>query len=454
MQLKLNNSQIQYIFYHLNHHFEFTNEIKSRIVFDHASDEVQDQIVFPLSAENLGKFKYINDIPILFPLNNGNTYYIFDSDNNLVFNDDLLKSAFYLLSGYQETEGNLIDMHGRFAYQYSIQKKMNLPYYPLVNHYFEIIIDGIKEFCEKNNIEFRKKNFWHDQKFGFLLTHDVDRVDKYTIRNLKYLIKQLIGIADSKNSRIVLIKLLFKHIINMFTGENPFWNFEWMRSVARKYGFNSVWFFLPKGDPSIDAFFSFEEERIQKVVNKLAEEGDEIGLHATYQSIDNEKILSRDLDAVKKLIKKKPVVNRQHWLRFKYPETLRILESLGIKSDSSWSFNDHIGFRNSYCLPFRPYDIDNDRIMNIWEFPLSVMDVTLFKYQNLNSKSFMSEIEKILDAIIKFNGLFTLLWHNNNFDEDTDPGITQLYQDLLKRISELDPECILPHNFIREREAE
>ena len=449
MQSKLTNSQIEYLFYHLNLHFEFSDEIKNRIRFNSQSNDIS-QIIFKLSDKPLREIKYIDNIPLLFPLSTEPKFYTFDESNNLVFNDDLLKSAFYLLSGYQETLDYSPDQFGRYTYKESIQKKLNLSAFPLVNFYFNIIMEGIEKFCKINKISFNKRDIWNGKKIGFLLTHDVDRVDKYTIRNLKYVLKQFLGLAPTKLSRVKASKLLIEHSIKLFTKQNPYWNFEWMKSIENRFSLNSVWFFLPNNDKNIDAFYSFQERRIKNLVSELVEYGDEIGLHSTYYSIQNEKIMNEDFESVKNLIGENPVGNRQHWLRFKYPVTLRNLENLGIRYDSSWAFNDHIGWRNSYCLPFRPYDIKQDRMMNIWEFPLTVMDVTLFQYQNLSQNSALEKIDDLLDITERFNGLFTLLWHNSNFELENGEDLKDFYISVLEKIHNKKTKTILPNVWLKE----
>ncbi|MDZ7764224.1 MAG: polysaccharide deacetylase family protein [Melioribacteraceae bacterium] len=409
MHAKLNKNQIEYIFYHLNHHFVFTNEIKNRIIIDDEPTQTIPQIRFQLSCDKLDRVKYIDKIPILFPINDEDAFYKFDDENNLIFNDDLMKSAFYLLSGFQELNHPVLDKYERFSYQQSIQKKLNIAEFPLVNHYFKVITEGIEKFCLKNNYSFSRRNIWQDKAFGFLLTHDVDRVDKYNIAQVKLKIKQLFGLSPSKVSKSKTLKLLITNIVRLFGSDNPFWNFDWLKSLEIKYGFRSVWFFLPQGDPHKDAYFSFDEQRIKEVVNKLIQLGDEIGLHATYNSFDNEEVMKNDYNAVKKLLNQNPSGSRQHWLRFNYPNTLRILEKLEIKYDSTWGFHDQIGWRNSYCLPFRPYDVEQDRMMNIWEFPLTVMDTTLFEYLDLSEAEAEQATDKILNAVESYGGLFVLL---------------------------------------------
>lgn len=69
MNEKLNKSKIDYLFYHLNLHFVLTNKILESINFELSSSQQNSQIIFPLSSKGLENIKYIDDIPILFPLN-------------------------------------------------------------------------------------------------------------------------------------------------------------------------------------------------------------------------------------------------------------------------------------------------------------------------------------------------------------------------------------------------
>lgn len=65
---------------------------------------------------------------------------------------------------------------------------------------------------------------------------------------------------------------------------------------------------------------------------------------------------------------------RQHLLRFEVPTTWRIQEKAGFVYDTTLSFADHDGFRCGICLPSEPYDLVENRILSLWEIPLTVMD--------------------------------------------------------------------------------
>jgi hypothetical protein len=162
--------------------------------------------------------------------------------------------------------------------------------------------------------------------------------------------------------------------------------------------------------------------------------GCETGLHGSIKTADNEKAM---LTAVAELKKNYPYQIkgiRQHFLKIACPETFNIQIKAGFKYDTTLGFAEHEGFRNSYCHPFRPYDIKEDKMMEIWEFPLNVMDVTLFHYRKLDFENAEKSVLDIVKEVKNFGGVFSMLWHNTMFDEYEIPGITVFYQELIKKI--------------------
>jgi hypothetical protein len=76
------------------------------------------------------------------------------------------------------------------------------------------------------------------------------------------------------------------------------------------------------------------------------------------------------------------------------------------------------------------------------------MDGTLFHYRKLSYKQMMLSLEQILSEVSKFNGVFSLLWHNCHFDESEFPGITGFYLEVLKYINSLEPQSLTGKEII------
>jgi peptidoglycan/xylan/chitin deacetylase (PgdA/CDA1 family) len=448
MKGKLTQNQINYIFYHLNLFIDINKKIRDRILIIEDNHELQTikstgKIIFLLNKNAFDESSTItvDDVLHLFPNSNKVRNYQFEN-GNLIFTHDILKSAFYLLSGCQEQFPKQKDIHERYRFEESVQYKLDFVDKPLVNYYFQVIIEGLKEFGKQNKIFIAEKNYF--KTFGFVLSHDIDRVDYYSIHQIKYFIKGLLGLSQTGYSKKQLFFLLPHNIVGYifpFLKKDRYWNFEWLRKTERELGIKSTFYFLLKGIKHHDAYYDVTEKRIKRIIKYLENEGCEIGVHGTVGSYKDAGELKYCIKRLNKVTSEKIKGIRQHRLKFNHPETFKIQQTEGLIYDSSLGFAEHEGFRNSFCFPFKPYDFEKDRMIDIWEIPLMVMDVTLFNYRNLAFAEAQVKIENLIAEVNKFSGIFTLLWHNGYFDEIKFPGITDFYTGLLKRIMEKNPKA-------------
>jgi hypothetical protein len=441
----LDQAKIDYVLFHLKLHLKTDKSFDRKLCFIEYGKTInfKNSIAFQLSAKelNVEHILHIGDLPILFPNTNHLDFFTIDQNQNLVFTHDLLKSIFYLLSGYQEyINTNSKDTLGRFPFKDSIQYKLDITEKGIVNHYFEKIVDGLVLFSSHHNstIIEKKRPF---KTIGLLLTHDIDYVDKFTYNYWIYKLKEIFKIRPSRLSFIQNAKLFTKGLMNHIglSKQNPFWNFAWIRSTQKKYGWKSTFYFLDQGVKNSDAFYSFNEPRLLTLFEYLKNDGCEIGLHGRVGSVTDRSNMEESLAKLSRASKANIIGIRQHRLLWKHPTTALIQASLGFKYDTTLGFAAHQGFRNSYCYPFRIFDFENNTMSSIWELPLNVMDVTLFAYQNYNTSQALEACERVLREVNRFGGLFTLLWHNSFFDEDTYPGIKEFYLALLEKIAAYHP---------------
>ncbi|MEE4196530.1 MAG: polysaccharide deacetylase family protein [Bacteroidales bacterium] len=375
----------------------------------------------------------MEDLPILFPTNNQQEPYSFDQNNNLIFHHDLLKSAFYLLSGYQELKPEYRDRFGRFPYELSIQKKLGIIKKPVVNYYFKLITQGLEEFCKIHNLEFKKEKPYNP--FAFFLSHDVDKIDTYNFYDLVYYLKVLFGLSKKKIPFSKKIRKVAEYGFHfLFTRKNPNWDFDFLRGLEKQFDFTSTFYFLPKDLKHQDAYYSFHEKKVQDLFKQLKAEHCEIGIHGTNRSATHLKFLQSNIAELEKASGVNISGIRQHRLIFDMNITPYIHEEAGLAYDTSLAFAEHEGFRNSYCFPFKLYNFKEDRPFHTWQIPLHVMDATLFEYRKLTMDEAFNSVEEILNEVIKFNGVFSLLWHNGFFDEIVHPGIKTFYYNVLESI--------------------
>lgn len=443
MKTFLNKDQIEYVFFHLNQSLDLDETISERFVFIRDSVDIKDyqhKIIFQLSqkALDISNVKWIEQIPILFPLSEEKIYYRV-VNNNLVFTDDILKSSFYLLSGFQEYNCTEKDKYGRFPYAKSIQSTLGICNLPVVNYYFEQIIKGIEQFSFTEHFVVQRKKIF--QNFGFMLTHDIDRVDAYNYYSVFYIFKQLIGLSEAEYDKTTTLRVFIVSLfyyVNIFSKKNSFWTFESMRKIETNNDFRSV-FYVLRNEGKLDSRYSIKEKRISNLLDYLLADKCEIGIHGTMNSALQFESMKDALTELRQALNYEVVGCRQHYLQFHNPQTMLIQEQCKIQYDTTLCFAEHEGFRNSYCLPFKIYHFDEDRMIDVWEFPLNVMEVTLFGYRNMNYQEAQTSVLQLISEVKKFNGVFTLLWHNCFFDEFKYKGITAFYETLISAIRKENP---------------
>jgi hypothetical protein len=302
---------------------------------------------------------------------------------------------------------------------------------PVVNYYFEIILKAFNEFCKLNGLEFKMKT--RDAPILFL-SHDVDRIKKYTIRNLLYAALQAMGLRSGPGGFADRFRNFGTYFRGLFSfGRDPYWRFEDMTAFEQELHISSTWFFLEKTKME-DSRYKFSKRKIHDLIRDLSLRKHEIGVHGTWQSSEDAPAMKRALRHLTDVCEIPVTGIRQHFLRYKNPVTPKIQIASGFAYDASLGFAEQPGFRNSYSYPFRLYDFDLKAPMDIWQLPLIVMDATLLEHMGSTAESIPQTIEPLLAEVTRFNGVFSLLWHNCRLDEKAYPGINATYKKMLKEI--------------------
>ncbi len=450
---KLTKNQIKYVLFHLRQHALFDDKIISYNKLNYPT------AIFTLTTSEIQKNLTVDykerEIPIIFSDSNSKEIFSFDESKNLIFHHDLLKSAFYILSGAQEYNSEERDTHSRYCYENSLQKKLDFISYPIVNYYFEMILDGIEEFCKIHNLEFKRKRLFDN--FGFFLSHDVDRISFYGPKETLSKILQILKLRPSTYSFKLNIKHTLKslhHLLFPNKEPDPWWNFEYLIDLEKELGIRSTFFFLHSRNKKLDSKYRFDDDKIALLINRLEQDGFEVGLHGSYESYINADFLKDEYNRLYSVLGKNPVGIRQHFLRYQTPDSAVIQENVGLKYDNTLTFAEHEGYRNGYCYPFHPYDFKNDRMLSIWMIPLTIMEVTILQYRKLSFDNFRKIIDHQISEAKKFGGLISLLWHNCRLLYDEFNVVSNFYPSLLKDIVKMNPEILTGKDFITKIEEE
>lgn len=437
----LSSNQLEYLFFHLQQHVAIDDNwtIIHQPLNEPLPANIHSAVVFPSSSGTISWNRKVHfmdrEVPILFTASSQKEIFTIDERGNLLFHHDILKSAFYVLSGYQEKGTHQLDSFDRFSYKNSIQQRLDMVTYPVVNYYFEMIIAGLEAYCQHHSFSLQRKRLFHN--CGFFLSHDVDRVAFYTWREAAFKVKQMLGLAPLTYSyRLTFYTFLQTLSILIFPMKksDPWWNFEWLMQLEKELGIRSTFFFLKNLHKKRDSRYQFADKKILGLINDLISNGFEVGLHGSFDSYNHPSMLKQQLDELAAVVNSTPLGIRQHFLRFKHPETFKHQINAGLTYDCSLGFAEHDGYRNGYCYPFKPYDFDNDRMLNIWEIPLVMMEVSVLDYRGATFDDLHSSVLHHLNEAKKFGGIFSLLWHNCRLMDEEYDGVSAFYPQLLKDI--------------------
>lgn len=448
MRKYLDRPKIDYILTHLKFRCAFPAELNQRILFlkqDELTAIPENSFVFPLTNEARDLNYQIAELPIFYPVFSEEKGHTFKQNGSLIFSHDILQQIFCLQTLFYEQEIRERDKLGRIEPEETVNYKLGILNKPLVDYLFAIIVDELEIFCQEQNIVFERKNLLANHTF--LLSHDVDRIETYSFYNTLNSLKRLV-LTPNSNSFKNLIKCL-REYLKFSRRDNPLWDFPLMQELEGKYKLNSTYYFLNRGKLHQDAYYSLASPKVLKLINELLSAHQEIGLHLTIASNSDQELLKQDLTKLNRLLPTKLTGVRSHWLRFEPTITPDILANLGIDYDSSIGHYSHEGFRAGTCLPYKLFSFKQNKILDVWELPLIYMDCMTLDYQDLTEEEALQKLSLILAEVIKFKGLFTILWHNGNFANPQPYNRYHFYIKLLDLVIASQPSNMTANQLIR-----
>lgn len=240
------------------------------------------------------------------------------------------------------------------------------------------------------------------QPFAICLTHDIDTVYRPLHTKGFEIIKALKDRDLARASRI---------IPQLRSKKFPFWNFREITELEASYGASSSFYFLALEEEE-DRGYAYVLGDLEQEMCMLQDRGWEIGLHGGCEAyLDLEK-LKREKRHLEKVLNQKVGGYRNHFLKFRVPDTWELLERAGFRYDTTLGYPDCTGFRNGMCHPFQPFNMNTNQEMEILEIPLAIMDQTLLLNMRLNMEQAWAQTERLLDTVERYNGVITILWHN------------------------------------------
>jgi len=357
------------------------------------------------------------DIPIIFGIDK-----IVVEENKLITcGIDIFSSAFFLLSRWEEYVVTKRDKFERFQAKESLTGIQNLLHRPIVNEYAEMLWKMITYLGYKH-----KRN---PQNFEFIVTHDIDQpirlanvkmLTKSFLKNV-FIFKDLIGGAIDVST----------YLLNKFTPKFDKANsYDFLMQCSEQAGIRSVFNFQNSNKTKYDWGYNNSTKFLQHIFQLIKASGHIIGFHPSYYSYNNPALWKKEYDELCTLTKFEINVGRQHFLRFKVPNTWQIWDDNHMSADSTLGFPQKEGFRCGTCSSYSVYNILTRKKLKLKETPLVLMEKTLMNYQkDVSTENFLKKSKELVTTIKKYNGKFVFLWHNSSFDRKK--YTTEFYKKLI-----------------------
>lgn len=230
-------------------------------------------------------------------------------------------------------------------------------------------------------------------------------------------------------------------------GRHTHWHFRSWMELERRFGARSAFYFVARrgslreyaaGLP--DTFYDIGSPRFRALFRELAEEGWEIGLHASYLAHTDAAKFAAERAALAVASGQLIAGNRHHYWHLdpQHPEeTLLIHEQVGFAYDASLTHNRYLGWRRGSSWPFYPWHSGQRRALQTLQLPTAWMDDHLFGQRADNPGDRQALLRGLMETAAGQGGLLLVDVHDYVFDDALFPGwaraYTELWEDLYAR---------------------
>lgn len=332
---------------------------------------------------------------------------------------DLFGSAFFMLSRLEEVVSDDADSHGRYPAASSLAVKKGFERIPVVNAWAEILWAYISHLWPSLERLHRR--------YQVLPSHDVDWPLVSDRLPAGPLLKSAVGDLVVRRSAGTAARRVLSGILpeRQRPRINPGNTFDFLMQVSEQYGVQSAFYFIPENTAgSVDGTYTLDMPFIRDLFRKIHSQGHEIGIHPGYGTWRSADRIASGIAELKRLatecgIDQEAWGGRQHYLRWRAPETWQHWNAAGLAYDSTVGYAETVGFRAGACFDYTVFDVLERRELSLLERPLVVMEAALFGSTSPHNLAYpdqagLAVVEDMADTVRAYGGNLTLLWHNSS----------------------------------------
>lgn len=312
---------------------------------------------------------------------------------------DLFAAAFFLLALVDEHRCQARDAHDRIPTEALFTVRSGLADAPWVDRW----VLALGERLQRSHPTLRSA-----RAFRHVVTVDVDNVLRYAgrpwTRALGATAKDLLHLRPGA--------ALERWMVRSGLLRDPFLRGLDLveRHVADTSG--AILFLLLRGDGPHD--HAVEPDQWPAGLHRFLrhDTGLRIGLHPSYATSTDPGRLENEVSIYERRLQPRTLISRQHFLRWRLPDTLRRLAAAGFAEEHSLGFADRPGFRAATCTPFPWYDVERDQPTPLMLWPFAAMDSALIERCGLDPAGATAAMRAMSDEVRTVQGTFVSVWHD------------------------------------------
>lgn len=319
------------------------------------------------------------------------------NDNEVLIGADLVASAFFMLTRWEESIGTERDGYQRFPGMASLAYTEGFLGRPVVHEWAACLW----YFLQLEPLA---------TKSSLVLSCDVDHPQLWAtpLARLRTLAGGLVR-GGWKEVRWWLRN-------GIFTSRDPYDTFDELMDCGEQAGAQVQFNFLGERPRHFDCWYDLKSPFVLDLFEKIKKRGHIIGFHPSREAAVDEARFRSELTALRTVSGAEVLTGRHHYLCFEVPRTWQMWEDAGLLEDSTVGYPDVPGFRCGMCVPFPVFNTNTRQQLRLREQPLVAMEVTFAEYLRYEPAQMLEKIQALKAQVDKHQGQLTLLWHNSSLD--------------------------------------
>ena len=343
---------------------------------------------------NVSEPEYINNTPYFFRTKKGKEQTAFD----------IFSASFYLLSQYELYGNPKTDLYGRYDEKTSFLRKNNIYKIPLIEKWTIALIAEL-------NARFGNVfgNAFAHRTFTFTPTIDIDSFYAYKGKGLMRTIGGYVRDFFARNWKQSTLRTQ----VLLGLKEDPFQTFGLLEGFHKNLV--PIYFATLATHGALDKNISHKNKKLRSQLRQISS-STALGIHPGFASNDNAKILDLELGRFSNIVGKAATMSRQHFLKYKLPDTFAALIAHKFTDDFSLGYSTDIGFRCGTCTPFLFYNLATNETTALTMHPFQLMDTAIFNNRKLSVNQANKAIDEIIAQVKSVGGSLISVWHNESFN--------------------------------------